>query len=334
MVKSSIDPILTLALLRGRLDRGDEALGGGRRRDLADDDGLLVLALDPRPHPDLAAPVVVLADIHEPAGGEVGEELDGLLLEDRDLRLEQLGEVVRQDLGRHADGDALGAGDQQDRELGRQDDRLFVATVVGRPVLGEGLVEEGLAGELGQPALDVARRRGAVAGEDVAEVALALDEVVLVGQHDEGVADRGVAVRVELHRVADDVGDLVEAAVVHLGQRRQDAPLHRLEAVAQIGDRAVEDDVARVLDEVLPHQRFDFGHDAPGLVRACVFEPARTDRTTDREHVSHAMSAIRFSMMKSLRAGVFLPMKKSRRLLDLAHRAHASTRHEADRRRR
>ena len=62
-------------------------------------------------------------------------------------------------------------------------------------------------------------------------------------------ADGRVAVRVELHRRADDVGDLVEAAVVHVPERVQDAALHRLQAVVDVRHRAVEDDVAGVVEE-------------------------------------------------------------------------------------
>jgi hypothetical protein len=77
-------------------------------------------------------------------------------------RLQELGEVVRQDAGRHADGDALGAEHEQHRELRGQDDRLLLAAVVAGDELGEGLVEERVERELGQPALDVARRGGGV----------------------------------------------------------------------------------------------------------------------------------------------------------------------------
>ena len=55
--------------------------------------------------------------------------------------------------------------------------------------------------------------------------------------------------RVELHRGADDVGDLVEAAVVHVPERVEDAALDGLQAVVDVRDRAVEDDVAGVVEE-------------------------------------------------------------------------------------
>ena len=55
---------------------------------------------------------------------------------------------------------------------------------------------------------------------------------------------------VVLHRVADDVGDLREAAVVLLPEGVEDAALHGLEAVLDGGDRAVADDVGGVFAEV------------------------------------------------------------------------------------
>jgi hypothetical protein len=128
-------------------------------------------------------------------------------------------------------------------------DRLAVAAVVAGHELGDLVVEQLRARQLGQAALDVARRRGGVAGEEVAEVALAFDQVALVGQHHQRVADRGVAVGMKLHRVADDVGHLDETAVVLLAQRPEDAALHRLEAVGQVGDGAVADDVGGVFEE-------------------------------------------------------------------------------------
>ena len=56
--------------------------------------------------------------------------------------------------------------------------------------------------------------------------------------------------RMVLHGVADDVGDLGVAAVVLLPERVEDAALHRLEPVLDGGDGARADDVGGVLAEV------------------------------------------------------------------------------------
>lgn len=150
---------------------------------------------------------------------------------------DRLGEVVRGDIGGHADGDALAAVDQQVGEACRQCHGLgerFV--VVGLPVDGVLLqVAQELHGGLRQAALGVTHGGGAVA-VDVAEVAVTVDERRAHGeplcQADHGLIDREVAVRMVLtDNFADRPGRLlvrtvgVDAALVH---GVQDATVHRL----------------------------------------------------------------------------------------------------------
>ena len=52
---------------------------------------------------------------------------------------------------------------------------------------------------------------------------------------------------------ADHVRDLVERAVVHLVERPQDTALDGFQAVVDVRDGAVLDDVGGVLDEVAVH---------------------------------------------------------------------------------
>ena len=73
---------------------------------------------------------------------------------------------------------------------------------------------------------------------------------VFVGQRHQRIADRGVAVRMVAHALAHHVGDLVELAVVHFEERVQDAPLHGLEPVVDVRDRAVLDDIGGVFEIV------------------------------------------------------------------------------------
>jgi hypothetical protein len=291
------------------LDRSDQALRRGTEGNLADHHRLAIPRLDLRSQLDLARPVLIGRDVHQAALLEVGEELEALLLETGDLRLPDLGQVVGQDLGRHAHRDALGAEHQHDGQLGREHDRLFVAPVVGGHELGQRGVEHRLEGELREPALDVARGRGGMARMEVPEISLSLDEIVLVREDDERVTDRGVAMGMELHRVADHVGDLMEATVVHLEERVEDAALDGLETVVEIGDRAVEDEVARVLDEVILHQRLELAHGTL-LGRSWLAAGRRGARRNAWE--AQRTSVARLSTMKSRRWGVFLPMKKSR----------------------
>ena len=170
-------------------------------------------------------------DLHELVDGGVG------IVDQVARGLDRLGEVVRGDVGGHADGDALAAVDQQVGEARGQ--RLGLGerlVVVGLPVDGILLqVTQELHGGLCQAALGVTHGGGAVA-VDVAEVAVTVDERRAHGeplcQADHGLIDRGVAVRMVLtDNFADRPGRLlvrtvgVDAALVHCVQ---DATVHRL----------------------------------------------------------------------------------------------------------
>ena len=158
---------------------------------------------------------------------------------------------MRQDLAGETDGDPFGTVGENEGELRRQGDGLLVAAVVAGGPGGRLGIEEDLVGEFREAGLDVARRGGGVAGEDVAPVPLGVDDEFLLPHVDEGVADRLVAVGVVLHRVADDVGHLVEASVVLFLQRVEDAALHGLESVVDVRDGAFEDDIARIIQKPL-----------------------------------------------------------------------------------
>ena len=151
-------------------------------------------------------------------------------------RVDDLAEVVRRDVGRHADRDAGGAVDQQVRELDGRTDGCFCGAVVVVDQVDGVLVDVGqhLGGDGRQARLGVAHGGGAVA-VDRAEVALAVHERVahreVLGEADQGVVDRLVAVRVVLaHHLADDRGALAvragrrQAQVVHREEDRGDGP--------------------------------------------------------------------------------------------------------------
>jgi hypothetical protein len=226
-------------------------LGGDAVGELGDGEEVFGALLDLGADLHLAAAlaVVVFGEVGGAARGEVGEDAEGFSLEVVDRRAAEVVEVVREDLGREADRDAVGALEEDDGELGGEGDGLLVAAVVAELPGGGLRVEEDVLGEIGQAGLDVTRGGGIVAGEGVAVVALGLDEPGALADGDERGADGGVAVRVELHRGADDVGDLVEAAVVHVPEGVEDAALDGLQAVVDVRDGAVEDDVARVVEK-------------------------------------------------------------------------------------
>ncbi len=134
------------------------------------------------------------------------------IVEQGDAGVDDFGEVVRRDVGRHADGDAAGAVDDEVGDAGGQDGRLERGlVVVGGEVDGVGVdVGEHLAGDAGHAGFGVTHGGGWVA-VDGAEVALAIDERIAegegLGHADHGVVDGGVAVGVVVtHDVADDLG--------------------------------------------------------------------------------------------------------------------------------
>ena len=197
---------------------------------------------------------------HEVVGGRFG------VVDHVHDGVDDLAEVVRRDVGRHADGDAGRAVDQQVGHAARQDLGLAPRlVVVGHPVDGVGVdVAQHLDGDLAEARLGVAHGRRRVA-LDGAEVALAVDErvahVEVLRHAHEGRVDDGLAVGVVVAAgVAGDLGALAvllvggEAEIVH---RDHDAALAGLEAVAHIGEGAVGEHAHRIVDERRAHLVFE-----------------------------------------------------------------------------
>ena len=63
------------------------------------------------------------------------------IVDQRDAGVDHLAEIVRRDVGRHADGDAAGAVDQQIGEARRQHHRLALGAVVVRAEIDGVLVD-------------------------------------------------------------------------------------------------------------------------------------------------------------------------------------------------
>ena len=184
--------------------------------------------------------------------------------------LDHFRQVVRRDIGRHADRDTRRAVDQQVRDAGREYGRLLFLAVVVRLEVDGVLVDIGqhFAGDLVEAALGVTHRRGAVA-VDRAEVTLAVDQRVaqreVLGHAHQRVVNRRVAVRVVLtHRLADHARALDVRAVVHvvhLVHGEQDAAVHWLEAVAHIRQGTPYNHAHRVIEVALAHLFFEGNRD-------------------------------------------------------------------------
>ncbi len=252
-------------------------------RQLRDDDGAPVALelLGVRLGADADAAAAGAVGLFEPAGAEdhaAGREVrpldelhqvvgGGLRVVDHvQGGVDDLTEVVRRNVGGHADGDAGRAVDEQVRHAAGQDLGLAPRlVVVGHPVDGIGVdVAHHLNGDLAEARLRVAHGRRRVA-LDGAEVALTVDQrvahVEVLRHAHESRVDDGLAVGVVVAaRVAGDLGALAvllvggEAEVVHSDQ---DAPLAGLEAVAHVGKGAVGEHAHRIVDERRAHLVFE-----------------------------------------------------------------------------
>ena len=251
---------------------------------LGDDDCLIAAVVDvldvrARAHQDAAAAGGVGAiDFPRPVDDARGREIrtgdqghqfrdtDRRVVDQRDAGIHDFGQVVGRNVGRHADGDAGRAVDQQVGHAGRQHRGLDLGLVVVGDEVDRLLVDVGeqLRGEARHAHLGVAhcRRRVAV---DRTEVALPVHDQVthrerLRHAHDR-VVDRDVAVRVVLaDHVAHDARALLVGlvpVVAELAHRVQHTAVNRLQTVANVGQRATHDHAHRVVEVRLLHLVFE-----------------------------------------------------------------------------
>ncbi len=267
-------------------------------RNLGDDDRFLVLrqVLDRSlgAHQEAAAPGAIglhdaAAAMDEAAGGKVGalHELHDVgqrgvrIVHQRDGRIDNLGEIVRRNLGRHADGDAVRAVDDEVRNPGRQHDGLDRGVVeVGNEVDGV-LVDVGqqFFGDFGETRLGIPVGRGRIA-VDRAKVALPVDQRIAqapgLRQAHHGVVHGAVTVRmIFLQTLADHTGALHVLAVVqhaHVMHGVQNAAMHRLQSVTDVGQRAPDDDRHRIIEIRTPHLVFNVDRLNVGRAGADVVE--------------------------------------------------------------
>ena len=88
----------------------------------------------------------------------------------------------------------------------------------------------------------------------VAPVTLTVDEQVFLPEGDERPEYGCISVRVELHCLSDDVGNLGQAPVIYPVHGMQDAALHGFETVDDVRYGPVKDDVRGIVEEpVLEH---------------------------------------------------------------------------------
>ena len=155
--------------------------------------------------------------------------------------------------------------EQAGNTRGQNDGFLFALIEVGDELDGFLFdVREHFFGNFGKARFGVTHGRGRIAIHG-AEIALAVHErvahVEILREADEGVVHGCITVRMELAEdFADDLGALAvglgggEAELIHA---EEDAAMHGLEAVADIGQRAADDHAHGVIEVGLLHFRFD-----------------------------------------------------------------------------
>ncbi len=191
---------------------------------------------------------------------------DVRLVDEREQRVANLAEIVRRDIGRHADCDAVRAVDEQIRKLRRQDVGLRVRAVEVRDEIDRVLVDVG-EHPLGQPrqlTFGVSIRGGRIA-VDRTEISLTVDQQVAEAERlrhaDQRIVNRHVAVRmVPREHLAHDRRALGIAPVREqpgAEHRVQNAAMHGLEAVANLRQRAPDIHRHRVVQVGLTHIVFD-----------------------------------------------------------------------------
>ena len=183
-----------------------------------------------------------------------------------DYAVDDFRQVVRRNVGGHADGDAVGAVHQQVRESCRQHGRLLQRFIkVGIKINGV-LVDavQQVHRQLLQPRFGITHRGGTVAVH-AAEVALAfhqrITDVERLGHTHHRVVYGGVSVRVEFtEHVADHAGalagGLVRCHAQFLGHVIQDSPVNRLQAVPDVREGPVHDNSHGVGNEAFLHLLF------------------------------------------------------------------------------
>ena len=199
--------------------------------------------MGPATDPSATLAIIVGTCIDHAAGEEVGQEFEFLSPQILDRGIDQLIEIMGQDLGGESHRDAISTLGEQKRKFHREGHRFFLPSVVTQlPFRGLG-IEGHFQGELAQARLDVSGGSGIVSRAHIPPVTLGIDQEVLLAQVHQGVLDAGIPVRVVLHRLPDDVGRLVQAPVIHLLHRMQDATLHGLQAVFDGRHGPFQDDI-------------------------------------------------------------------------------------------
>ncbi len=188
------------------------------------------------------------------------------LLKKRERAINHLAEVMRRNVRGHADGDATCAIDQQVRIARRQNGWFALAIIIVVNEIDRFLVDiiNQAFRRLFQPRFGVSHSGGLVAIHGT-EVTLPLNqgeahgEILRKAHH--RIVNRAVAMRmIATHHVTDDAGRFAERLVGGIAvfiHRVDDAPVHRLQPIARIGQRARHNHAHGIVEIRPPHFLFD-----------------------------------------------------------------------------
>ena len=195
---------------------------------------------------------------HDAAGGEIGPAhmleqgavLDIGIFDQRDQRAAEFAQIVGRDGRRHANGDTGGTIGEQIWKSGGKNDGFFFLTVIGGAEIHRVFVQaiEQRLRHFGEAAFGVTHGGGIIAVH-IAEIALAFDQRItqreILSQPHQCFIDRQVAMRmIFADDVAHDAGAFLETGLGIETQQAHgvhEAAMHRLEAVAHIGQGALGD---------------------------------------------------------------------------------------------
>ncbi len=194
--------------------------------------------------------------LHQPFNGDIG------VIDHSQAGVDDLVQVVRRYVGRHAHRDAGGAVDQQFGNARGQHRRLGFGAVVVIDEIHRLLVEVGqqLVRDFRHAHFGVTHRGRRIA-VDRTEVALPVDQHVAHGKrlrhaHD-GVVDRGVAMGVIFtDDITDDAGRFLVGlvpVVAEFAHGVQHAAVNRFQTVAHVRQGAANDHAHRVIQIGLTH---------------------------------------------------------------------------------
>src|SRR5579872_3510066 len=252
-------------------------------RNLGDDDGLAIFVdvLDGGFGAHHEAPAACAvgfensgAPVNDSSRREVGalDELQNFrelrvgIIDERDGGVDDLRQIMWRNFRCHANRDSVGTIDKQVRNARGKNVGLDFAAVIVRMEVDSVFVEvfQQRGGNLRKLGFCVTVGCGRIS-IDGAEVALTENRRIahrpVLRESDESVIHSEVAVRVVLtHDVSDDAGAFARRAIriqPHLLHRVENAAMDGLESVANVGERAADDDRHRIVEIRPAHLLFD-----------------------------------------------------------------------------